>query len=164
MARTARSEVFDPLEVAVAHVIQRCVRRCFLMGNDPESGKNYDDRKQWLEDRLQCFAACFGIDLLCFYQEKGSGYFIGSPLRALVSRLRAATNKSPGREFLAPRSAQMDRSAASEPVVSAVVSPDVASENQITSPDSVMFVRSEGMDAKISFALSWVRISPTNSA
>jgi REP element-mobilizing transposase RayT len=66
MARTARSEVFDPLEIAIAHVIQRCVRRCFLMGRDPDSGKNYDHRKQWLEARLQRFAAYFGIDLLCF--------------------------------------------------------------------------------------------------
>ena len=66
MARTARSEVLDPFEVAIAHVIQRCVRRCYLMGNDPESGNNYDHRKQWLEDRLQRFAAYFGIDLLGF--------------------------------------------------------------------------------------------------
>ena len=66
MARTARSEVLDPFEVAIAHVIQRCVRRCYLMGNDPVSGKNYDHRKQWLEDRLQRFAAYFGIDLLGF--------------------------------------------------------------------------------------------------
>lgn len=66
MARTARSEVFDPREVAIAHVIQRCVRRCFLMGNDPDSGRNFDHRKRWLEDRLRRFAAYFGIDLLCF--------------------------------------------------------------------------------------------------
>ena len=66
MARTARSDVFDPLEIAIAHVIQRCVRRCLLMGNDPVSGKNFDHRKQWLEDRLRHFAACFGIDLLTF--------------------------------------------------------------------------------------------------
>lgn len=66
MARTARCEVFDPHEIAIAHVIQRCVRRCFLMGNDPDSGRNYDHRKQWLEARLQRFAAQFGIDLLCF--------------------------------------------------------------------------------------------------
>ena len=66
MARTARSEVFNPLEIAIAHVIQRCVRRCFLMGNDPDSGKNFDHRKQWLEDRLRRFAAYFGIDLLTF--------------------------------------------------------------------------------------------------
>jgi hypothetical protein len=66
MARLARSEVFDPDEIAVVHVVQRCVRRCFLMGKDPVSGKNYYHRKQWLENRLQHFAACFGIDLIAF--------------------------------------------------------------------------------------------------
>jgi hypothetical protein len=66
MARVTRSEVFDPGEIAIVHVIQRCVRRCFLMGMDPDCGKNYDHRKQWLEDRLRHFAAYFGIDLLCF--------------------------------------------------------------------------------------------------
>lgn len=66
MARTPRSDVFDPGEVAIAHVTQRCVRRCFLMGDDPVSGKSYDHRKRWLETRLQRFAAYFGIDLLCF--------------------------------------------------------------------------------------------------
>lgn len=66
MARLARSEVFDPDEIAVIHVVQRCVRRCFLMGKDPVSGANYDHRKRWLEDRLQRFSASFGIDLLCF--------------------------------------------------------------------------------------------------
>lgn len=66
MARTPRGDVFDPSEIAIAHVMQRCVRRCFLMGRDPESGRNYNHRKQWLEDRLKHFAAYFGIDLLCF--------------------------------------------------------------------------------------------------
>ena len=32
MARLPRAEVFDPNEVAVAHVFNRTVRRCFLMG------------------------------------------------------------------------------------------------------------------------------------
>ncbi len=41
----ARAEVFAPDEVAVAHVMNRVVRRCYLLGNDPVSGKNYDNRK-----------------------------------------------------------------------------------------------------------------------
>ena len=40
MGRTVRSEVFDPQEIAIAHVIQRCVRRCFLMGCDPVAGSD----------------------------------------------------------------------------------------------------------------------------
>ena len=66
MARLARVEVFAPDEVAVVHVMNRVVRRCFLFGDDPVSGKNFDHRKVWIEDQLQIQAACFGIDLLGF--------------------------------------------------------------------------------------------------
>ena len=44
----------------------RVVRRCFLLGNDPVTGKNYDHRKIWIEDQLKHLAANFGIDLLSF--------------------------------------------------------------------------------------------------
>ena len=66
MARQARGEVFDPLEVSTWHCINRCVRRCFLCGHDPVSGKNFDHRKQWLEARFRWLAANFGIDVLGF--------------------------------------------------------------------------------------------------
>ncbi len=54
------------LEVSVFHCINRCVRRCFLCGHDPVSGRNYEHRKRWLELRLRFLAGCFGIDLLGF--------------------------------------------------------------------------------------------------
>ncbi len=66
MVRLARAEVFDPNENTVAHVYNRTVRRCFLMGDDAVSGKNFDHRKVWIEEYLQQFAAAFGIDLLGF--------------------------------------------------------------------------------------------------
>jgi len=66
MVRLARAEVFDPNEVAIAHVYNRTVRRCFLMGDDAVSGKNFDHRKAWIGEYLQQFAAAFGIDLLGF--------------------------------------------------------------------------------------------------
>ena len=65
MSRQARVEVFGSDEIAIVHVLNRTVRRCFLMGDDPLTGKNYDHRKQWLEDQLRRLAAQFGIDLLC---------------------------------------------------------------------------------------------------
>jgi hypothetical protein len=37
MARMSRAEVFDSGEVAVGHVFSRTVRRCFPMGDDPDS-------------------------------------------------------------------------------------------------------------------------------
>jgi REP element-mobilizing transposase RayT len=41
------------------------VRRCFLLGNDPVSGKNYDHRKVWIDEQLAHQARFFGVDLLC---------------------------------------------------------------------------------------------------
>jgi REP element-mobilizing transposase RayT len=66
MARLARAELFGPDEIAVVHVINRVVRRCFLMGDDPVTGKNFDHRKQWIEDELKKLAGAMGIDLLGF--------------------------------------------------------------------------------------------------
>ena len=66
MARLARAEIFDPLEIVAVHLIGKTVRSCFLMGFDEHSGKNFDHRKQWIEDKLKQLAASFGIDLLAF--------------------------------------------------------------------------------------------------
>jgi hypothetical protein len=66
MARLTRADVFDPSEIAAVHCIGRTVRRCFLFGQDPLSGKNYDHRKVWIENELRRLAANMGIDLLCF--------------------------------------------------------------------------------------------------
>lgn len=66
MARLARCEIFDPREVAVVHVMNRVCRQCFLLGNDPVSGKSFDHRKGWIENELKRLAAIMGIDLLAF--------------------------------------------------------------------------------------------------
>jgi hypothetical protein len=66
MARVARVEAFAPDEIATIHVMNRVVRRCFLMGIDELTGKNYDHRKTWVENELKRLAAGFGIDLLTF--------------------------------------------------------------------------------------------------
>lgn len=64
--RKARREVFDPHEVNVVHVYSRTVRRCFLFGQDTLTGKNFDHRKDWIEERLEQLAGLFGIDLLAY--------------------------------------------------------------------------------------------------
>ena len=65
MARLARVEVVAADEIAIVHVMNRTVRRCFLLGDDPVSGKNFDHRKLWLDEQLIHQARHFGIDLLC---------------------------------------------------------------------------------------------------
>ncbi len=66
MSRKSRGEVVDPTDIQIFHVLNRTVRRCWLFGDDPLTGINYDHRKGWIEERLRHFAANFGIDLLSF--------------------------------------------------------------------------------------------------
>ena len=65
MARLARVEVFAADEISIVHVRNRTVRRCFLLGDDAFSGKNFDHRKVWLDEQLIHQARHFGMDLLC---------------------------------------------------------------------------------------------------
>ena len=65
MARLARVEIFAPDEIAIVQVMNRTVRRCLLSGIDPLTGKNFDHRKQWLENQFKRLAGLFGIDLHC---------------------------------------------------------------------------------------------------
>jgi hypothetical protein len=41
----ARAEVFAPDEIAIVSVMNRVVRRRFLLGDDPVTGNNDDHRK-----------------------------------------------------------------------------------------------------------------------
>jgi hypothetical protein len=58
--------VFACDEFTVVRVMNSVVRRCFLLGDDPVTGKNYDHLKVMIECPLQRLAGAFGIDLLGF--------------------------------------------------------------------------------------------------
>ncbi|WP_157604916.1 hypothetical protein [Schlesneria paludicola] len=40
MARLSRAEVVAPDEIAIVHVMNRVVRRCFLLGTDSGTGES----------------------------------------------------------------------------------------------------------------------------
>ena len=63
---TPRAQQVNLEATPLYHCISRCVRRAFLCGQDPLSGKNFDHRKQWLVDRMFELATIFAIDL-CGY-------------------------------------------------------------------------------------------------
>ena len=66
MSRSNRGDKIDPRTVQIIHAVSRTTRACWLLGDDPVSGKNYDHRKGWIEDLLVRFAAQFAIDLLAY--------------------------------------------------------------------------------------------------
>ena len=66
MTRPTREQLFTPDEMAIVHVMNRAVRRCFLMGDDKFTGRNYDYRKIWIEKRIEHLAKFFSIDVLTY--------------------------------------------------------------------------------------------------
>lgn len=48
------------------HCVSRCVRRAFLCGKDPVSGKNYEHRREWVEDRILYLAKYFCIQVAAY--------------------------------------------------------------------------------------------------
>ncbi|MCG7997345.1 MAG: transposase [Candidatus Thiodiazotropha taylori] len=48
------------------HCVSRCVRRAFLCGRDTFSGKSYEHRRDWIQDKLHELSDIFAIDL-CGY-------------------------------------------------------------------------------------------------
>jgi hypothetical protein len=60
LARMTQCKVFDPDEVVIAHIFNRVRRRCFLMGEDPVSGKNLDHRKVWIVQYIVVDTASYG--------------------------------------------------------------------------------------------------------
>ena len=66
MPRKPRRELCDPRKVGVHHLWTRTVRRCFLFGRDPLTGKDFSHREGWITHRLQHLAQFFAIDVFAF--------------------------------------------------------------------------------------------------
>ncbi|GLQ30377.1 transposase [Litoribrevibacter albus] len=48
------------------HCVSRCVRRAFLCGLDDLTGKSYEHRRGWLENKLLSLPAIFAIDIAAY--------------------------------------------------------------------------------------------------
>ena len=66
MPRTPRVEQFNPSQVCIVHLIQRCVRKSYLTGFDDTTGKDYSHRREWIRCRMERLASVFGIDVLTY--------------------------------------------------------------------------------------------------
>jgi len=61
-----RSQQISLAKTPFYHVISRCVRRAYLCGSDPLTGKNFNHRRIWIEDRIRLLSSLFTVDI-CAY-------------------------------------------------------------------------------------------------
>ncbi|MDO6710839.1 transposase [Aliiglaciecola sp. 2_MG-2023] len=62
----ARKRQINLSDTPYYHCVSRCVRRTYLCGEDKLTGKSYEHRRQWVEDRLLFLTTAFAIEV-CAY-------------------------------------------------------------------------------------------------
>ncbi len=56
-----RRQLVPPGAPGTYHCVSRCVRRAFLCGQDAYSGRSFEHRRPWVEDRLHALAELFAV-------------------------------------------------------------------------------------------------------
>lgn len=55
----ARRMLIDANTTPFYHVINRCVRRAFLCGEDKLTGRSYEHRRDWIVDKIKALSTIF---------------------------------------------------------------------------------------------------------
>ena len=61
-----RKELVSVSDTPYYHVVSRCVRKSFLCGTDHTTGKSYEHRRSWIENRVRILSSIFNIET-CSY-------------------------------------------------------------------------------------------------
>lgn len=86
---TPRYSQIDIEATPYYHCISRCVRRAFLCGEDPGSGRNFDHRKGWVVEKIATLSAIFSIRV-CAYSVLSNHFHL--VLRTDAERARRWTD------------------------------------------------------------------------
>jgi REP element-mobilizing transposase RayT len=72
---SARRVLIDAETTPFYHVINRCVRRAYLCGEDKLTGKSFEHRRGWIVDKIKGLSAIFCIDV-CAYAVMNNHYHL----------------------------------------------------------------------------------------
>ena len=61
-----RKQLINVTDTPYYHCISRCVRRAFLCGEDKLTGKSYEHRREWVEDKLEFLSGIFALDISAY--------------------------------------------------------------------------------------------------
>jgi hypothetical protein len=92
----AREQIVDVSVTPYYHCMSRCVRRAFLCGEDPYTGKSYEHRKAWVRERLRALTALFAIDV-CAYAVMSNHLHV--VVRVVVDRAAGWTDDEVARRY-----------------------------------------------------------------
>jgi putative transposase len=63
---TPRSQLVDHEHPLNYHLVSKCVRRSSLCRKDPQSKRDFEHRKDWLQQRMFHLAQCFAVAIDAF--------------------------------------------------------------------------------------------------
>ena len=76
MPAHARKHLIPNGADCLVHTISRCVRRAWLCGLDPYSGKNFDHRREWVRDRAKSLVSFFAVEVLAYAVMSNHSHFV----------------------------------------------------------------------------------------